>query len=147
MKTIAVGVFCVSFVTSLVCAVGGCVSDEQSLDSVTEAVDVPTSVPVGDPIQMISAPPVFVTAQVGDSITFTSAGPTCSVNCSYTWRDPDHGIPRFGGVILGYGPTLTITENAAGSSRVTLGYCVRTSPRFSRCISTFVYVTTTAPSP
>jgi hypothetical protein len=101
------------------------------------------SVPVGDPIALVAAPYVSVAAHVGDTLNFTATGPACATGCSYTWRNPDAGLARYGGVILGYGSTLTTTASTAGNSRVTLNYCVQTSARFSRCIYTYVYITTT----
>ena len=115
--------------------------DEKTSETDQELVqDIP--VPVGDPIAMVAAPAVNVSAHVGDTLNFRSTGPTCATGCSYTWRNPDAGIARYGGVILGYGATLTTTASTAGNSRVTLDYCVQTSARFSRCIYTYVYITT-----
>lgn len=110
-------------------------STEQALTGTTYEV----SVPVGDPIAMVSAPYVLVNDVVGDTLHLNavSSCPTC-----LTWRNPDQGIARYGGVILGYGQSLTVTPNVAGNSRVSLTYCVATSPRFSRCIATMVYITT-----
>ena len=130
------------------CALAACGSSEPADNSesqkgsAAQALTQSISVPAGDPIANIAAPAVTVTAKVGDTLAFTVAGPICSTTCSYTWRNPDAGIARYGGVILGYGPTLTTTASVAGNSRLTLGYCVQTSARFSRCISTIVYVTT-----
>jgi hypothetical protein len=109
--------------------------------TVDEAITgtIAVSVPVGDPINMVSAPAVTVTAAVGDTVSLTAA--TTCTTCN-SWYDPDHGIPRFGGVLLGSAPTLSIVESVAGNSRVNLRYCVRTSPRFSRCINTNVFITT-----
>ncbi len=130
--------------TSVGC--GGPLEDAQAeLGTATQEVNIAVSVPVGDPFRMVAAPAVSVAAQVGDTLTLTSSGPVCGLGCSYTWRNPDLGIPRYGGAILGYGQTLTVTESVAGASRITLEYCVKTSARFSRCIYTYVYVTTTAP--
>lgn len=116
-------------------------SDPQE-GSAAKALAQSISVPVGDPITMVAAPFVSVTAKVGDTLTFTTTGPACSLNCNYSWRNPDAGIARYGGVILGYGPTLTTIASVAGNSRVTLDYCVKTSARFQRCILTYVYITT-----
>ncbi|MBK7865115.1 MAG: hypothetical protein IPJ65_42265 [Archangiaceae bacterium] len=122
------------------CGVG--TGAEDGLDNVSGAVTQAISVPVGDPITMVAAPYVQVTAAVGDVLNLTAAGPSCGTGCSYTWYDPDQGIPRYGGAIIGYGSTLTVTEAVAGNSRINLKYCVRTSARFSRCIYTNVYVAT-----
>jgi hypothetical protein len=122
----------------------GCATDADELDTGTasDPLSLAISVQVGDPIAMVAAPYVIVDALVGDVLDLTAVAPTCPTTCSLTWRDPDRGIARYGGVILGYGPTLSITESVAGSSRVTLDYCQKTSGRFSRCIKTMVYVTT-----
>ncbi len=124
--------------------VEGSASDETNDEtSVTEqALTQDISVQVGDPIAMVSAPYVQVNAAVGDTLNF-SAVSSCPTSCTLTWRDPDHGIARYGGVILGYGSTLTTTQTVAGNSRISLTYCQRTSPRFSRCFATMVYITTT----
>ena len=100
------------------------------------------NVPVGDPIAQVSGPNVFVTAPAGEPITLTAVGSVCVSSC-YSWRNPDAGLARYGGVIIGYGPTITVTPIAAGPSRITLRYCVPTSTRFVRCATTFVYITTT----
>jgi hypothetical protein len=113
-------------------------STEQAITGATYEV----SVLVGDPINLVSAPFVSVSAAVGDTLHLNAVS-ACPTTCSLTWRDPDHGLARFGGVILGYGPSLSISETVAGSSRVSLTFCQKTSPRFSRCIATMVYITTT----
>jgi hypothetical protein len=140
----------ISWVVAGVVALAGCgrgtdAGDVDGLEptgSVSKAVTQPISVPVGDPINLVSAPPVLVTAAVGDVLALTAAGPACSLGCSYTWKNPDQGLARYGGVILGYGQTFSVTEAVAGNSRINLEYCVKTSARFSRCIYTSVYVTT-----
>ena len=121
-----------------------------SLVGVVLAVVVPSvaqaasaDVQVGDPIALANGPSVFVTAPVGEAVTLTAVGSPCVSTC-YTWRNPDTGLTRYGGVILGYGPTVTVTPAVVGSSRVTLRYCVATSARFVRCATTYVYFTTTA---
>jgi hypothetical protein len=130
------------FLASFVFA--GCATDADDLDTGTasDPLSIAISVPVGDPIAMVAAPYVVADPLVGDVLNLTAVAPTCPTTCSFTWRDPDHGLARYGGVILGYGPTMSITESVAGSSRVTLDYCQKTSGRFSRCIKTMVYVTT-----
>src|SRR4249920_1302994 len=50
-------------------------------------------------------PPV---ALVGQSITFTSTNP-CTTACSLTWRRPDIGLTRFGGVIVGRGQQFSMS--------------------------------------
>ena len=59
-------------------------------------------------------------------------------------RDPDIGIARFGGVILGYGQTLTTSKSIAGTSRINLNYSLNTGGRFYRTAITIVYLTTVA---
>ena len=98
------------------------------------------NVPVGDPIAQVNGPNVFVTAPAGEPITLMAVGSSCVSTC-YSWRNPDAGLVRYGGVILGYGPVLTVTPIMAGPSRVTLRYCVPTSARLVRCATTYVYIT------
>ena len=100
------------------------------------------NVPVGDPIAQVNGPKVFVTAPAGEPVTLTAVGSSCVSSC-YSWRNPDAGLVRYGGVILGYGPTVTVTPLGDGPSRVTLRHCVPTSARFVRCATTYVYITTT----
>ena len=57
-------------------------------------------------------------AVVGTPVVFT-AGPT-TLPCQLTWRRPDIGIRRFGGVIIGYGPSIQYTFTAPGVYPVTL---------------------------
>ncbi len=112
--------------------------------SITEqALTQEIYVKAGDPIAMVAAPYVVVNAAVGD-VLHLNAVYTCPTSCTITWRDPDQGIARYGGVILGYGNTLSVTKTVAGNSRVSMTYCQRTSATSSRCIATMVYVTTTA---
>ena len=58
-------------------------------------------------------------ALVGEPVTYTSVNP-CTVNCALTWYRPDIGLTRFGGVIVGQGPTVTLTFDAAGTYPVVL---------------------------
>ena len=74
-----------------------------AVPSVAQAASA--NVPVGDPIAQVSGPNVFVTAPAGESITLTAVGSTCVSTC-YSWRNPDAGLVRYGGVILGYGPAV-----------------------------------------
>ncbi len=59
------------------------------------------------------------TAGVGEPVTFTSTNP-CTVACSLTWRRPDIGIARFGGVIVGRGEQITLTFAEPGTYQVVL---------------------------
>ena len=99
-------------------------------------------VQVGDPFAPSLGPSVFVTAPLGEPVSLTAVGSPCVSTC-YTWRNPDAGLVRYGGVILGYGPSITLTPVTVGASRVALRYCVKTSARFQKCASTIVYITTT----
>ena len=99
----------------------------------------------GDPIKLTYGPPVFITAAVGESFTLNAVAPPSAAKSSFTWRDPDSGIARFGGVILGYGQTLTTSKSVVGTSRITLTYSVNTGGRFYRTAITVVYITTVAP--
>ncbi len=68
-------------------------------------------------------------ALVGAPVTFTSTNP-CTVACSLTWRRPDLGIARFGGVIVGRGEQITLTFAEPGIYRLVLDLeetCVGTS--------------------
>ncbi len=58
-------------------------------------------------------------ALVGDPITFTSTNP-CTTACSLTWRRPDIGLARFGGVIVGRGEQFTMSFTDPGSYQVVL---------------------------
>jgi hypothetical protein len=58
-------------------------------------------------------------ALVGDPVTFTSTNP-CTVACGLTWRRPDLGIPRFGGVIVGQGEQITLTFATPGQYQLVL---------------------------
>lgn len=102
---------------------------------------VSADVPVGDPILGTNGASVSLVVGVAEPIVLTAVGASCASSC-YSWRDPDSGLIRYGGVTLGYGPVLTVTSSVVGSSRVTLRYCVKTSIRFVRCATTFVYITT-----
>ena len=85
---------------------------------------------------------VLAKLKVGEPLTLRAVGASAG---SVTWRDPDHGLARFGGVILGYGPTLTTTPTVVGNSRITLTYSVNTGGRFYRTATTYVYITAVAP--
>src|SRR5512141_3044839 len=61
-------------------------------------------------------PPI---ALVGAPVTFPSAI-GCSVVCSLTWRRPDIGIARFGGVIVGQGQQITLTFADPGTYELVL---------------------------
>ncbi len=61
-------------------------------------------------------PPV---ALVGAPVTFTSTNP-CTTACSLTWRRPDIGLARFGGVIVGRGDQFTMSFAAPGTYQVVL---------------------------
>ena len=61
-------------------------------------------------------PPV---ALVGAPITFTSTNP-CTTACSLTWRRPDIGLTRFGGVIVGRGDQFTMSFPDPGTYEVVL---------------------------
>lgn len=99
----------------------------------------------GDPINLTYGPPVFITVAVGESFTLNAVAPPTTARSGFTWRDPDIGIARFGGVILGYGQTLTTSKSVAGTSRITLTNSVNTGGRFYRTAITMVYITTVAP--
>src|SRR3954451_20082634 len=58
-------------------------------------------------------------AAVGETVTFTSTNP-CTTVCGLTWYRPDIGLTRFGGVIVGQGPTMTISFDAPGTYPVVL---------------------------
>ena len=58
-------------------------------------------------------------ALVGQPITFTSTNP-CTIVCSLTWRRPDIGIARFGGVIVGEGQQFTMSFPQPGTYEVVL---------------------------
>ncbi len=64
------------------------------------------SAAVTEDVAAVSVEPAI--ALVNDPVTFTSTNP-CTVACSLTWRRPDLGIPRFGGVIVGRGEQITQT--------------------------------------
>ena len=59
------------------------------------------------------------TAVVGEPVVFTSTNP-CTTACSLTWRRPDIGLVRFGGVIVGRGEQITLTFGEPGSYQVVL---------------------------
>ena len=59
------------------------------------------------------------TGQVGETLTFTSTNP-CTTACSLTWRRPDIGIARFGGVIVGQGEQITLAFDTPGNHQVVL---------------------------
>jgi hypothetical protein len=58
-------------------------------------------------------------ALVGETVTFTSTNP-CTALCALTWYRPDIGLTRFGGVIVGQGPQMTISFDAPGTYPVVL---------------------------
>ncbi len=58
-------------------------------------------------------------ALVGQPVTFTSTNP-CTIACSLTWRRPDIGIARFGGVIVGQGQQFTMSFPQPGTYEVVL---------------------------
>src|SRR3954452_12008934 len=58
-------------------------------------------------------------ALVGETVTFSSTNP-CTTLCALTWYRPDIGLTRFGGVIVGQGPTMTISFDAPGTYPVVL---------------------------
>ncbi|MEO8264964.1 MAG: PKD domain-containing protein [Ilumatobacteraceae bacterium] len=58
-------------------------------------------------------------AAVGEPITFTSTNP-CTTACSLTWRRPDIGLVRFGGVVVGRGEQFSMSFAAPGSYQVVL---------------------------
>ena len=58
-------------------------------------------------------------ALVGQPVTFTSTNP-CTIVCSLTWRRPDIGIARFGGVIVGQGQQFTMSFPQPGTYEVVL---------------------------
>ena len=58
-------------------------------------------------------------ALVGQPVTFTSVNP-CTVACSLTWRRPDIGLARFGGVIIGRGAQFSLSFAAPGVYQVVL---------------------------
>ncbi len=103
------------------------------------------NVVAGDPIKLTYGPPVFITVVVGESFTLNAIAPPTTAPSGFTWRDPDIGIARFGGVILGYGDTLTTSKRVVGTSRITLTYSLNTGGRFYRTAITMVYITTVAP--
>ena len=59
------------------------------------------------------------TALVGEPVTFTSTNP-CTTACSLTWRRPDIGLVRFGGVVVGRGEQFSMSFAAPGSYEVVL---------------------------
>ena len=59
------------------------------------------------------------TALVGEPVTFTSTNP-CTTACSLTWRRPDIGLVRFGGVIVGRGEQFSMSFAAPGTYQVVL---------------------------
>ena len=59
------------------------------------------------------------TALVGEPVVFTSTNP-CTTACSLTWRRPDIGLVRFGGVIVGRGEQITLSFALPGSYQVVL---------------------------
>jgi hypothetical protein len=59
------------------------------------------------------------TALVGEPVVFTSTNP-CTTACSLTWRRPDIGLVRFGGVIVGRGEQITLSFAQPGSYQVVL---------------------------
>ena len=87
-------------------------------------------------------------ALVGDPVTFTSTNP-CTVACSLTWRQPDLGIVRFGGMIVGQGEQITLTFAQPGSYQLVLDLaetCVGTSQLVCHSTaSVFVDIVTTVP--
>ena len=87
---------------------------------------------------------------VGEPITFTSTNP-CTVACSLTWRRPDIGLARFGGVIVGQGEQITLSFAQPGSYQVVLDMgetCDGTSRLVCHSYaSVFVEVTGPAPDP
>jgi hypothetical protein len=56
-------------------------------------------------VDVASASSDVSVAFLGESVTFTSTG-ACSQPCGLTWRNPDVGLSRFGGAIIGYGPSV-----------------------------------------
>ena len=102
------------------------------------------NVPTGS-IATGSSTPVFITVNAGESFTLKAVAPPITARYGFTWRNPDIGIPRFGGVILGYDETLTTIIPVAGQSRITLTYSVNTGGRFYRTAVTYVYITAIAP--
>ena len=58
-------------------------------------------------------------ALVDQPVTFTSTNP-CTIACSLTWRRPDIGLARFGGVIIGRGDQFTLSFAAPGVYQVVL---------------------------
>ncbi len=58
-------------------------------------------------------------ASVGEPVTFTLTHP-CTVACALTWRRPDLGLARFGGMIVGNGETITLTFPEPGRYRLVL---------------------------
>ena len=58
-------------------------------------------------------------ALVGQPVTFTSTNP-CTTACSLTWRRPDIGLARFGGVIVGRGEQFTLSFAEPGVYQVVL---------------------------
>jgi hypothetical protein len=58
-------------------------------------------------------------ALVGQAVTFTSTNP-CTTACSLTWRRPDIGLARFGGVIIGRGEQFSLSFAEPGAYQVVL---------------------------
>src|SRR5258706_10606754 len=58
-------------------------------------------------------------ALVDQPVTFTSTNP-CTAVCSLTWRRPDIGLARFGGVIIGRGDQFTLGFAQPGVYQVVL---------------------------
>ena len=87
-------------------------------------------------------------ALVGDPVTFTSTNP-CTITCSLSWRRPDLGIARFGGVIVGRGEQITLTFAGPGTYQLVLDLaetCVGTPRLVCHSIaSVFVEIVTTLP--
>jgi hypothetical protein len=50
-------------------------------------------------------------AALGQPVTFTSTS-ACNQPCGLTWRNPDIGLARYGGAIIGYGQSVTYTWTA-----------------------------------
>lgn len=65
-------------------------------------------------------------AVVGEPVTFTSTNP-CTVACSLTWRRPDIGLTRFGGVIVGRGEQISLSFAEPRKYRLVLDLAVPVS--------------------